>query len=233
MNAVKHIAISMDGNGRWAKARGKQRKIGHIAGAKNVFAITKACIKLQIPYLTLYAFSTENWGRPKIEVDFLMSLLDKYLKSKREMYIKHKVCFNTIGDMTGLSQRLQDKIAMLKHDTKGFSTITQTLAINYGGRDEIVRAFCKIAKDSDVAMLDKDSMFSRIESNLDTYPMPPVDIIIRTGGDKRLSNFLLWQCSYAELFFTDTLWPDFSEEELEDILEEFSSRDRKFGKIES
>lgn len=235
MPDIEHLAIIMDGNGRWAANNNKPRKEGHKAGALKVREITKFCTKLDIKYLTLYAFSTENWKRPKLEVDFLMKLLEKYLKDEEENYIKNNICFNFIGDISIFSQSLQSKLYKLKDKTKCNTNLTQVLALNYGSQDEISRAVVKICKQGthlgiDLEKLDKLQIKKLIEQNLDTN-MPPVDALIRTGGEYRLSNFLLWQVSYAELFFTPTLWPDFSLQELEDILQSFKLRQRRFGGI--
>lgn len=230
-NTLKHIAIIMDGNGRWANKQKKMRKEGHKVGANNVLTITKACIELKIPYLTLYAFSTENWSRPKIEVDFLMKLLEQYLDSQRQVYLDNQIRFNVIGDITEFSQKLQTKLFRLQEETQDFTTLIQTLAINYGSHDEIARSVLKIVRDNTAIPSNKHDMKEAIQNNLDTSFLPLVDILIRTGGEKRISNFLLWQSSYAELFFTDTLWPDFSMQELQHIITEFSMRIRKFGNI--
>ncbi|PAF47878.1 di-trans,poly-cis-decaprenylcistransferase [Helicobacter sp. 13S00401-1] len=252
--SLKHLAIIMDGNGRWANANGKKRKDGHKAGALKVREITEFCAKRKITHLTLYAFSTENWKRPKIEVDFLMHLLEKYLNDEEESYIKNNICFNTIGDISYLNTKLQERIIYLKEKTKDFSNLTQILALNYGSQDEISRAallsfksIIKNLKDNNFqsepiedankidvltrldSLLSKNLLQELIDKNLDTANMPPVDLLLRTGGEKRLSNFLLWQLSYAELFFTDTFWPELSIEELARILDSFDERQRRFG----
>jgi undecaprenyl diphosphate synthase len=213
----------MDGNGRWAKQRGQNRTAGHEVGAKVARAITQKANELDIKYITLYAFSTENWKRPKVEVEFLMKLLERYLDNERKTYLDNNIRFKTIGNMTALSKRLRAKIETLTNDTAHHSGVTQVLAINYGSHDEILRAFEKLGH--------KPQSPLDIENALDTAGMPPVDILIRTGGEKRLSNFLLWQAAYAELFFTDTLWPDFSDSEFETIISEFKTRNRRFGGI--
>ena len=216
-----HVALIMDGNGRWAEARGKKRTNGHKMGAKTARAITQKANELGIKYLTLYAFSTENWNRPKIEVEFLMKLLSSYLDNERQTYINNNIRFSMIGNRNGLSKKLQNKIEELENATKQNLGVSQTLALNYGSRDEIFRACQKLDK--------KPELPDDIAKLLDTADMPDVDIVIRTGGEKRLSNFLLWQSAYAELFFTDTLWPDFSPDEFETILTEFNVRNRRFG----
>ncbi|PAF44359.1 polyprenyl diphosphate synthase [Helicobacter sp. 11S02629-2] len=242
--SLRHLAIIMDGNGRWANANGKKRKEGHKAGALKVREITEFCAKRKITHLTLYAFSTENWKRPKIEVDFLMHLLEKYLNDEEESYIKNNIRFSTIGDISYLNTKLQERISYLKEKTKDFSNLTQILALNYGSQDEISRAALlsfqsiikkikPLPKEQALSTLDsiltKDLLQELIDKNLDTANMPPVDLLLRTGGEKRLSNFLLWQLSYAELFFTDTFWPELSVEELGRILDSFDERQRRFG----
>jgi undecaprenyl diphosphate synthase len=224
-NKLEHIAIIMDGNGRWAKAQGKERIEGHKRGAEVVREITLFASKNDIKYLTLYAFSTENWKRPKLEVDFLMRLLDKYLKDELPIYLENGVKFRVIGDTSRLSKKLQKRILDTEKATGDGDGLTQVLAINYGAKDEILRAVNKLieAKKS----VDEKSL----ENHLDTSGMPPVDMMIRTGGDKRLSNFLLWQNAYSEFFFTDTLWPDFNSNELMQMIEQFYNVQRRFGGI--
>lgn len=223
MNKPKHVAIIMDGNGRWAKKRGKIRTFGHNEGAKKVIEITKKASDLDIKYLTLYAFSTENWKREKSEVDFLMKLLSKFLKKELKTLIDNNIKFRVIGDMSKLSRGLQNIIDNTIEKTKNNGGLTQILAINYGSRDEIIRTIKKIDN--------KDISEVNISKALDTCDFPDVDLLIRTGGEKRLSNFLLWQSAYAELFFTDTLWPDFPMDEFETILKDFQKRTRRFGGI--
>ncbi len=226
MNDVKHVAIILDGNGRWAKQRGKRRVFGHERGANTVRNITIHASKIKLPFLTLYAFSTENWKRPKSEVEFLMKLLDNYLKKELKTYLEHNVRFNIIGDISKFSSNLQKRIENTINETKKCSGLVQTLAINYGSKDEITRAVNKICKFKKENITTQD-----IQNNLDTKDMPEVDILIRTGGKKRLSNFLLWQNAYSELFFSDTLWPDFTIEEFDKIIKEFKSIKRNFGGI--
>jgi len=223
-----HLAIIMDGNGRWAKAQNKSRTEGHKVGAEVVRNITTYCAKNEkIKYLTLYAFSTENWKRPKMEVDFLMNLLDKYLKNELKTYIKNKIKFEVIGDISKLNKKLQKRIEETKEKTKDFTNLTQVLALNYGSRDEITRAIKRLC--------DKNEEITEenISKNLDTgiNNIPDVDLLIRTSGEIRLSNYLLWQVAYAEMFFTSTLWPDFNEVELDNIIKQFETRERRFGGI--
>jgi undecaprenyl diphosphate synthase len=225
-NIARHIAIIMDGNGRWATERGLRRVKGHERGAEVVRTLTThASNHPEIEVLTLYAFSTENWKRPKMEVDFLMRLLNNYLKNETETYIRNEVRFETIGDIGRFSPALQEQIARLKETTKHFSKLTQVLALNYGSQDEIARAaksLCERGEEITIESLGKSIESSRFG---------PVDLLIRTGGEQRLSNFLLWQSAYAELFFTPTLWPDFTPEELESIIDDFKKRQRRFGGI--
>ena len=221
-----HIAIIMDGNGRWAKAQNKKRIEGHKVGAEVVKEITTYCANNdEVKYLTLYAFSTENWKRPKMEVEFLMKLLDDYLQKELDTYIKNKVKFEVIGDISKFSKKLQNRINYTKEKTKNFNKLTQILALNYGSRDEITRAVKKLCASNE------EITEENINKNLDTANFPDVDLLIRTSGEIRLSNFLLWQIAYAEMFFTPTLWPDFTPKELEEIINNFKKRERRFGGI--
>ena len=213
----------MDGNGRWAKNQGKIRTFGHNAGAKKVVEITKKASDLGIGYLTLYSFSTENWKREQSEVDFLMKLLSKFLKRELKTLMQNNIKFRVIGDISKFSDNLQKTINQTIDKTKNNSGLTQILAINYGSKDEIIRAIKKMKTEE----IDEEN-FSKL---LDTSDFPDVDLLIRTGGEKRLSNFLLWQSAYAELFFSDTLWPAFSMQEFEGIIENFKTRERRFGGI--
>ncbi len=218
---LKHLAIIMDGNGRWAKMHNKSRSFGHEAGAEVVRDITTFCAKTEITHLTLYAFSTENWKRPKSEVTFLMKLLEKYLKNEEKLYLENDIKFETIGDISKFSSSLQKQISTLKEKTKENSSLVQVLALNYGSWDELVRAVSKIKNPSEEG----------IREALDSANFPDVDLMLRSGGEKRLSNFLLLQSAYAELFFIDTLWPDFGSKELSLIIEEFKKRERRFGGV--
>ena len=223
MNALNHLAIIMDGNGRWAKKQGLLRTKGHESGAKVVEDIAIYCAKNGIKTLTLYAFSTENWSRPQNEVDFLMDLLKKFLISNRQMIVNNNIKFHTIGDISAFRADLQDEITKLKELSAKFNGLNLVLALNYGSRDEIVRA-CKALCEQG-----KDISQSGINACLDTKEFGDVDLLIRTGGEQRLSNFLLWQASYAELAFTDTFWPEFSVSELEQIINNYKGRNRRFG----
>jgi undecaprenyl diphosphate synthase len=217
-----HIGIIMDGNGRWAESKGKKRVEGHRVGSEVVRNITVYASKEeQISDLTLYAFSTENWRRPKLEVSFLMELLSKYLDSELPTYLNNGVRFRAIGDISRFSNRLQDSIFNLQEKTANCSELQQNLALNYGGKDEIVRSVKKVVQSGDEVTEES------IEANLDLSK--PVDILIRTGGDHRISNYLLWQSAYAELFFIDKFWPDFKPDDLKDVLNRFGEIERRFG----
>jgi undecaprenyl diphosphate synthase len=220
-----HLAIIMDGNGRWAKERGLNRTAGHEEGAKTVRKITSYCSSLGIKYLTLYAFSTENWERPKLEVEFLMKLLEKHLKKELDVYLKNNIRFEVIGDLSKFSKKLQEIIKDTQLATSKCTGLTQVLALNYGSKNEIIRAVKKLNEQK------LEVTEQNLESCLDTAGMGDVDVLIRTSGEVRLSNYLLWQNAYAEMFFTQTYWPDFDENELDDILSDFSKRERRFGGI--
>jgi len=222
-NKLEHLAIIMDGNGRWAKQRSQPRTNGHTQGAKRVRDITQYCAKHdEIQTLTLYAFSTENWDRPKLEVDFLMKLLSKYLTDEAHAYIDNDIKFETIGDLSRFSVKLQKTISDLKEKTKNNTRLTQVLALNYGARDEIVRAVNSLIDSN------KQITHETLGKALDT-PYSDIDLMIRTSGEERISNFLLWQLSYSELHFTQTLWPDFFHSELETIIAKFKDTHRRFG----
>jgi undecaprenyl diphosphate synthase len=222
MNQAKHIAIIMDGNGRWAEIQSKKRVKGHEAGAKVVKEITTYCSKHKdIERLTLYAFSTENWKRPRLEVEFLMKLLENYLKNELPVYLENNVRFEPIGDIRAFSVSLQNTIKDVKEKTAHCDGLVQSLALNYGAQDEILRAVNKIRK------CENDITEVMLSNALDCPH--DVDLLIRTGGDHRLSNFLLWQAAYAELFFCDTLWPDFTTNDLEKIIKDFTKIERRFG----
>ena len=228
MNETKipnHIAIIMDGNGRWAKERGLNRTAGHEEGAITVRKITSYCANIGVKYLTLYAFSTENWERPKLEVEFLMKLLERYLRKELSVYLENNIRFKAIGDLNRFSKSLQNTIFETQNKTANCSGLTQVLALNYGSKNEIIRAIKKLNEQN----LEVNE--ANLESCLDTAGMGDVDILIRTSGEIRLSNYLLWQNAYAEMFFTQTYWPDFSKAELDDILSDFSKRERRFGAI--
>ena len=220
-----HIAIIMDGNGRWAKERGLNRTAGHEEGAKTVRKITQYCSDIKVKYLTLYAFSTENWERPKLEVEFLMKLLERYLRKELSVYLENNIRFKAIGDLNRFSKSLQNTIFETQNKTANCSGLTLVLALNYGSKNEIIRAIKKL-NDLDLEVTEQN-----LQSCLDTAGMGDVDVLIRTSGEVRLSNYLLWQNAYAEMFFTQTYWPDFNVSELDDILSDFSKRERRFGGI--
>ena len=224
-NTLHHLAIIMDGNGRWAKERGLKRTKGHEEGAERVRDITTFCsLHPTIETLTFYAFSTENWKRPKMEVEFLMKLLDRYLNNEIPVYMEHNVRLEVIGDTSRFSKKLQKTIAKVKKVTAGNTNLSQVLALNYGGRDEIIRAANRVI-DAGEEMTE-----ANLGAALDT-PYVNADLLIRTSGEQRLSNYLLWQLSYAEFIFTDTLWPDFKPDELEEHIDHYEGRERRFGGI--
>ena len=220
-----HIAIIMDGNGRWAKEQGLKRTAGHEEGAKTVRNITIHCSNLGVNYLTLYAFSTENWSRPKLEVEFLMKLLERYFKSELSIYLENNVQFKAIGDLSKFSTKLQKIIKETEEKTSHCTGMTQILALNYGSRNEITRAVNKLVSN------DLEITEENIENHLDTAGIADVDLLIRTSGEVRISNYLLWQIAYAEMFFTKTYWPEFNTLELDDIISDFNNRERRFGGI--
>ncbi len=221
---IKHLAIIMDGNGRWAKERGFKRTKGHEVGAEAIRDITTYCAAHKtIETATFYAFSTENWKRPKLEVEFLMKLLDRYLKKELKTYQKHNIRFQAIGDVNAFSRALQKRIQETEYLTRNNTSLTQILALNYGGRAEITSAVNKLMQEGKSKVTEND-----ISEALQT-PYSDIDILIRTSGEERISNFLLWQLSYTEFYFTDTLWPDFTAEELDTILASFTQRHRRFG----
>lgn len=223
MNELHHLAIIMDGNGRWAKTKSLARIKGHEAGAKVVETVSEFCIKNGIANLTLYAFSTENWKRPESEVNFLLNLLKKFIIKKREIFIKNEIKFRAIGDISVFSQDLQSEISALQNLTATYKKLNFNLALNYGSRDEIIRAAKKVIQKGD------ELNEQNLSANLDNADSGDVDLLIRTGGEIRLSNFMLWQASYAEFAFTNTFWPDFSEDELAEIVENFKIKNRRFG----
>ena len=224
----QHIAIIMDGNGRWAKQHGKERLFGHYNGVESVRVVVETSVNLGVKYLTLYTFSTENWKRAQEEVGYLMGLIKGHLRAEFEFYKQNKIKVEHIGDLNGLPQDVQQEIINVKKDTENFSDLTVVLAINYGGKDEIIRGINKILKDSNnINSIDEKDLYK----NFDIPNLPDVDFLIRTGGEKRLSNFLLWHSAYAELCFTNTLWPDYTEEEFKNNINEFYNRTRRFGDV--
>ena len=227
-----HIAIIMDGNGRWAKQRGLVRSLGHQAGAETVHVIAEEASNLGVKYLTLYTFSTENWNRPDNEVNALMKLLRDYLKTCIKRANKNNMKVRVIGDITGLSEDLQEKIVELEKASKDNTGINFTIALNYGSRDEMVRAMRHMTDDLSSGNLSKDEITEEVFNGyLDTKELPDPDLMIRTSGEERLSNFMLWQLAYTEFYFTDVLWPDFNKKELIKAIEYYNGRDRRFGGI--
>ena len=232
MNIPKHIAIILDGNGRWAKAKGLPRKYGHIEGAKTVEEITRCAEKLGVKYITVYAFSTENWKRPKDEVDALMTLLRNYMKTCLKTAEKNRMCVRVIGDKTGLDDDIRNRIDELEKATVNNDGLHFQIALNYGGRDEIVRAVKNIADRVKVGEIAVDDISEELVSDsLDTKGVPEPDLLIRTCNEQRISNFLLWQLAYTEFYFTEVAWPDFSKEELTKAIEAYNKRDRKYGLV--
>ena len=232
MKIPQHIAIILDGNGRWAKAKGMPRNYGHTVGAKNVEVISRAAYEMGIRYLTLYAFSTENWNRPKNEVNALMSLLDSYLKNCLKIAKKNHICVRVIGDITCLDEKFQQNIKELEQASLQYDGLRLQIAINYGSRDEMIRAAKKaIMEHEEGRLLLSELDETKFASYLDTAGIPDPDLLIRTGGEQRLSNYLLWQLAYSEFYFTDTPWPDFSEQELKRAVESYSARDRRYGGV--
>lgn len=225
-NLPRHVAIIMDGNGRWAQDKGLPRSRGHKEGLTTAKKIMKAASLLGIEYVTLYAFSTENWKRTADEVGYLMGLVLHHLRSEFNFYKENGIRLLHIGDINGLPQDVRCEIQNAVNDTKHFTGTTCTLAINYGGRDEIVRAVKKLVADNIAA---SDITSETLSKNMDAPQLPDVDLLIRTGGEERISNFLLWESPYAELIFTNTLWPDYDENEFNANIEEFQKRARRFG----
>ncbi len=228
--SLSHLAIIMDGNGRWAEERGLPRVAGHQQGVRTVVDIVNECVTQGIEYLTLFAFSSENWGRPQSEVDTLMALLLEFLASQRQRMLDDGVTLRVIGDRSRLSIEVKDALAEAERETAAGKRLTLTLALSYGGRDEIVRATRKIAQKVVDGGLALDAISSAdFEATLDTQGLPDPDLLIRTSGELRISNFLLWQLAYAELYFVDAYWPDFGPVELRQALESYRQRRRRFG----
>lgn len=234
MNLPNHIAIILDGNGRWAKRRGMPRSYGHIVGTDTLEKMCNHIADLGVRYLTVYAFSTENWKRAEEEVRTLMNLFRKYLKRIEKSAHKREMRVRIIGDKTGLPEDMQKRIAELEKVTDGYSKMDFQIALNYGGRDEIARAMTRLANDAKNGLLDEQLAEGKLQesllaSYLDTGGIPDPDLLIRTGGEQRISNFLLWQMAYTEYYFTDLAWPDFDEEALQKAIDYYNGRDRRFG----
>ena len=234
INIPKHVAIILDGNGRWAKKKRMPRNYGHAQGSKNVEKICEIAYKMGIEYLTVYAFSTENWKRPQDEVDALMKLLQTYLDTSVKTSMKNNMCVRVIGDKAMLSEEIKHSIEQLERASRDNTGLKFQVAINYGSRDEILRAIKAIAMDVKEKKTEIDHIDEiTFEKYLDTRDIPDPDLLIRTSGEQRLSNFLLWQSAYTEFYFTDVLWPDFNEKELQKAIEYYNSRTRKFGAVVS
>jgi undecaprenyl diphosphate synthase len=230
-NLPKHLSIIMDGNGRWAKQKGLLRAMGHENGTKSVKATIEACAKLGIEFLTLYAFSTENWNRPKLEVETLMKLLVNSLKKELQTLKDNNIKLNAIGNLEKLPKSAQKELLDVIEATKDNSRMTLTLALSYGSREEIVNAVRNISHKVKNNIISIDTIDdSIINEHLYTRNLPDVDLLIRTSGEHRISNFLLWQIAYAELYFTDVLWPDFKEHHLYEAIISYQKRERRFGK---
>lgn len=232
MNIPKHVAIILDGNGRWAKSKGMPRNYGHVQGAKTVEVICEEAYKMGIQYLTVYAFSTENWSRPKDEVDALMKLLRNYLKTCLKTAEKNRMCVRVLGDKTRLDEDIRKRIEELEEATRDNDGLHFQIALNYGGRDEIVRAVRKIAGEVQKGVLKPEQITEQLLADrLDTGGLPEPDLLIRTCNEQRISNFLLWQLAYTEFYISPVAWPDFTKEELEKAVLAYNHRDRKYGGI--
>ena len=230
MTTPNHIAISMDGNGRWAKERSLPRVAGHRAGVESVRVITEECARQKIQQLTLYAFSTDNWKRPKIEVSILMKYLRRYLVSERDRIMNNDIILTTIGDIESFPKEVQEELATTKELSAGNSGMTLCLALNYGGRSEIVEAAKQLCKEAVEGKITADEIDQEVFArHLFTSGMPDPDLLIRTAGEMRVSDFLLYQISYTELYVTPKYWPDFREKDLEEAIDAYSKRTRKFG----
>ncbi len=228
----KHLAVILDGNGRWAKKRGLPRSAGHIQGARNVEDMCEWAWNHGIEYFTVYAFSTENWARPADEVKTLMKLLRDYMVGAVKRANANNMKVRVIGDKAGLDKDIQDSIAALEEATKDNDGLKFTIAINYGSRDEIRRAVNKLCEQAIAGEIKADDITEEmIAQQLDTAPYPDPDLLVRTSGEQRISNYLLWQCAYSEFYFTDVAWPDFKEAELEKAIEAYAARDRRYGKV--
>jgi len=226
-----HIAIIMDGNGRWAKSKGLLRNIGHQNGAKTVKEVVETCAKINVKYLTLYAFSTENWNRPKLEVELLMKLLISSLKKEVKTLQKNNIKLSTIGNLNSLPTKVAKELKDVIKKTKDNNRLTLTLALSYGSREELIKTIKEISLKVKNNLISPENIDkSVINNHLYDHYLPDVDLLIRTSGEQRISNFLLWEIAYAELFFSDTLWPDFNKENLFEAILNYQNRERRFGK---
>ena len=232
MKIPNHVAIILDGNGRWAKSKGMPRNYGHVQGAKTVEVICEEAYRMGIKYLTVYAFSTENWNRPQDEVDALMGLLRNYMKTCLKTAAKNNMCVRVLGEKSRLDEDIRARIEQLEEATKNNTGLHFQIAINYGGRDEIVRAVRKLAVSVAEGSLKPEEITERMLGNaLDTHDIPEPDLLIRTCNELRISNFLLWQLAYTEFYFTPVAWPDFTKGELEKAVEAYNKRDRRYGLV--
>lgn len=228
----QHVAIILDGNGRWAKKKGMPRNYGHVQGAKTLEVICEEAYRMGIQYLTVYAFSTENWNRPKDEVEALMKLLRNYMKTCLKTAEKNRMCVRVIGDKTGLDEDIRSRIEELEKATVNNDGLHFQIALNYGSRDEITRAVRKIAKEVQDGKIEPAQITAEyVEEHLDTKGLPEPDLLIRTCNEQRISNFLLWQSAYTEFYFTPIAWPDFTKEELIKAVEAYNHRDRRYGLV--
>ncbi len=234
LNIPNHVAIILDGNGRWAKNKGMPRNYGHVQGAKTVETICEEAYRIGVRYLTVYAFSTENWNRPEDEVNALMKLLRNYLKTCLKTAEKNRMCVRILGDKTGLDDDIHMRIAELEEATRNNDGLHFQIALNYGGRDEIVRAVRKAVDLAVQGKIEKEEITEEIfDGMLDTHGIPDPDLLIRTCNEQRISNFLLWQLAYTEFYFTPVPWPDFSKDELIKAIEAYNKRDRKYGLVKN
>ena len=232
MNVPQHVAIILDGNGRWAKAKGMPRNYGHAQGSKNVERICEEAWRMGIKYLTVYAFSTENWNRPESEVSALMKLLRNYMKTCLKTAAQNDMKVRVLGDLDALDEDIRSRILELEEATKDNGGLNFQIALNYGSRDEMIRAMRRLAKDCvDGKVTPEKIDEATFESYLDTRGIPDPDLLIRTSGELRLSNYLLWQLAYTEFYFTDVPWPDFTKEELAKAIEHYNARDRRYGGV--
>ena len=228
----RHVAIILDGNGRWAKAKGMPRNYGHVQGAKTVEVICEEAYRMGIQYLTVYAFSTENWNRPQKEVEALMKLLRDYMKTCLKTAEKNRMCVRVIGDKSGLDADIRSRIAELEEATKNNDGLHFQIALNYGGRDELCRCMRSLGERIAAGELKPEEISAElIDDNLDTHGLPEPDLLIRTCSEQRISNFLLWQLAYTEFYFSPVAWPDFTKEELIKAVEAYNKRDRRYGLI--
>ena len=231
MRVPNHIAIILDGNGRWAKKRGMPRSFGHVKGCENLEDICEVAKELGVKYLTVYAFSTENWKRSKEQVDGLMKLFRNYLKKCIKISQKNNMRVKVIGDITAFDSDIQESIKKLEDFSKDFTDLHFQIALNYGSRDEITRAVNRMLEDQKAGKLETPVSEDTISDYLDTAGIPDPDLMIRTSGELRLSNYLLWQLAYSEFYFTDVPWPDFKKEELVKAIEKYNERDRRYGGV--